>query len=233
MATPRWYPDELAHAGDEHLDPDYVQTYDRKAGTDPAGEVALLMELGLGADDTVVDLGAGTGAFALAVAPHCRRVVAVDVSPPMLRFLREEAGRRGTANVEPVRAGFLTYEHQGAPTDVVHSRNALHHLPDFWKGIALSRVAALLRPGGLLRLHDLVYAFDPAGAAAAIEPWLAGAAPTPEVGWTRAEYETHLREEHSTFTWLLEPMLERTGFTIQDRHVSPNGIYASYTCVRS
>jgi len=36
----------------------------------------------------VVDLGAGTGQFSLAVAPVCARVVAVDVSPVMLETLR-------------------------------------------------------------------------------------------------------------------------------------------------
>ena len=98
----------------------------------------------------------------------------------MLRYLRDEAGRRGVGNIEAIQAGFLTYRHTGEPADVMFSRNALHHLSDFWKAIALSRMAAMLRPGGTLRLHDLVYAFDPADADNAIEPWLAGAAVTPE-----------------------------------------------------
>lgn len=233
MVTPDWYPDEVAHAGDEHLEPDYVLNYDRKAGFDPTADLDVLSRFGLDGTQTVVDLGAGTGVFAMAAAPRCRRVVAVDVSAPMLRSLEGEAERRGITNIEPVQAGFLTYQHTGDPPDVVFSRNALHHLPDFWKALALSRIALMLRPGGILRLHDLVYDFDPADIGAAIEPWLAGAAPTPKVGWTRAEYETHLREEHSTFTWLLEPMLERIGFTIRDRTISPNGIYASYTCART
>jgi SAM-dependent methyltransferase len=132
-----------------------------------------------------------------------------------------------------VQAGFLTYEHQGEPASFVYSRNALHHLPDFWKAIALQRIATLLAPGGLLRLRDLVFAFEPDEAERAIEPWLAGAAADPAVGWTRAELETHLREEYSTFTWLLEPMLERAGFAIQQAEFSPFGIYAAYVCVKS
>jgi hypothetical protein len=38
--------------------------------------------------------------------------------------------------------------------------------------------------------------------------------------------------EHSTFTWLLEPMLERAGFDVAARLLSNDGIYAAYTCVR-
>jgi SAM-dependent methyltransferase len=232
MAIPAWFPDELTHAGPEHLDPAYVAGYDRKAGVDVSDDVALLCELGLNETSTLVDLGAGTGALALAVAPLCRRVVAVDVSAPMLANLRTQAARRGLDNLEIVRAGFLSYEHQGEPADFVYTRNALHHLPDFWKAIALERTAAILRPGGVLRLHDLVYSFDPAEAERIVEPWLAGAAPSPEVGWTKAEYETHLREEFSTFSWLLEPMLERTGFDIPAVSHAPRRVYSAYTCVK-
>ena len=233
MTTPRWFPDELAHAGPEHLDPAYVPGYDRKANTDPAEDVALLRTLGLSERHTVVDLGAGTGTFALAVAPHCHRVIAVDVSSPMLARLEQKAREQGVANIADVQAGFLSYEHEGDPADVVFSRNALHHLPDFWKAIALHRIAAMLEPGGIFRLHDIVYSFDPGDAARVFEEWFAGAATDPADGWTREELETHVREEHSTFSWLLEPMIERAGFTIQDAVHSPVGTYAAYTCVRS
>jgi hypothetical protein len=32
------------------------------------------------------------------------------------------------------------------------------HLPDFWKAIALVRLADVLRPGGVLRLWDIIEA---------------------------------------------------------------------------
>jgi hypothetical protein len=65
----------------------------------------------------------------------------------------------------------------------------------------------------------------------ASEKWLAGAAPSPDHGWTRAELETHLRDELSTFTWLLEPMLERAELAIVEARYS-DGIYAEYLCRR-
>src|SRR5215471_16851744 len=140
MPTDAWTFDELVHAGDEHLDPAYVATYDRKAAVDPAADLALLRSQGLSAMSTLVDLGAGTGTFTLAAAPFCKRVVAVDVSPAMLTALHAKAERLGCANIEFVRAGFLSYQHAGDPADVVYSRNALHHLPDFWKALALQRI---------------------------------------------------------------------------------------------
>jgi SAM-dependent methyltransferase len=233
MAVPSWFPDELAHAGDEHLDPAYVRGYDRKAGTDPAGDVALLRDLGLNESHTLVDLGAGTGTFALAAAPFCRRVVAVDVSRAMLTVLGERAARLGIGNVEDAQAGFLGYEHRGEAADFVYSRNALHHLPDFWKGLALARIAAILRPGGVLRLRDLVYSFDPSEAESIIGAWLDRAPDDPERGWTRSELEKDVREEHITFSWLLEPLLERAGFAIRDASYDASRVFAAYTCVKT
>jgi ubiquinone/menaquinone biosynthesis C-methylase UbiE len=233
MEAPGWFPDELALAGDEHLDPEYVLGYDRKAGVDPTEDVALFCDLGLNEAHTLVDLGTGTGTLALAAAPLCRRVVAVDVSAAMLTILKEKTERLGIKNVECVQGGFLTYEHRGEPADFVYSRHALHHLPDFFKALALERIASILRPGGVLRLHDLVFSFDPREAAHIIDAWLASAVEQPERGWTRLEIEKDVREEYITFSWLLEPMLERAGFAIQDARHHASRCYSAYTCARA
>ena|SRR5215831_3929092 len=233
MSIEAWTFDELAHAGDEHLDPTYVSAYDRKAAVDPAEDLALLRSQGLSAMSTLVDFGAGTGTFTLAAAPFCRRIIAVDVSSVMLTALRAKAEGLHGANIEFARAGFLSYQHAGDPADAVYSRNALHHLPDFWKALALQRIASVLRPGGLLLLRDLCFRFEPDHARTAIASWLAGAASSPEEGWTCDELETHLRQEYSTFTWLLEPMLLHAGFQIRQAEYSPSGIYAAYLCERA
>jgi SAM-dependent methyltransferase len=218
-----WWPEEIVHAGAEHLDPQYVAAFDRKSPTEWSDMVAALSQLGVGAASTVVDLGAGTGTFALALQPHVGRVVAVDASPAMVAFMRD----RG---IEAVEGGFLTYEHADGNVDLVHSRNALHHLPDFWKAVALDRVAQMLKPGGALLLQDIVYSFDPAEAASVIEQWLDHAPTDPARGWTADELAEHIRSEHSTFSWLLEQMLDRVGFDVTDRLYSGSRVYASYTC---
>jgi SAM-dependent methyltransferase len=230
VTGPAWYLDEAAHGGPEHLDPDYVARYDTKAGVDLEEQLALLLANGLDAEATLVDVGAGTGLLALAAAPHCRRVVAVDTSPAMLAVARGRRDSARVANVDLAQAGFLTYEHEGEPPKLVYTRNALHHLPDFWKGLALARVHDLLAPGGTLVLRDFVYSFEPRDAEEQIGSWLARAAPTAAEGWTRAELEEHVRSEHSTFAWLLEPLLERAGFDIGEA-THHNGVYATYVCV--
>lgn len=229
---PAWLLDEVASAGRENLDPAHVSQYDAKMDADAAAEVRLLTEHGLTPASVVVDLGAGTGQFTLAVAPMCARVVAVDVSPVMLGRLRTKVSQAGLDTVDVVQAGFLTYEHQGSPADVVYSRFALHHLPDFWKGVALARLHHMLRPGGVLRLWDVVYAFEPAEAEERIETWCATSPALGDGGWVRAELEEHVRDEHSTFSWLLEAMLRRTGFTLEAAEYTDDGIFAKYVLRR-
>jgi ubiquinone/menaquinone biosynthesis C-methylase UbiE len=222
---PGWLLDETASAGRENLDPGHVSRYDDKEDADANAEVVLLRTLGLNQHSTVVDLGAGTGQLSIAVAPWCERVIAVDVSPPMLERLRTKATAAAVSNLELVQSGFLTYEHAGEPPDFVYSRFALHHLPDAWKVQALTRIHRMLRPYGILRLWDVVYGFEPQEVEARVEAWCASAEGS---GWYRDELEEHIRDESSTFTWLLEPMLERCGFTIRDAVYSDDRFFARY-----
>jgi ubiquinone/menaquinone biosynthesis C-methylase UbiE len=231
--TRPWMLDELAHAGPEHLDPAFVAGYERKQGyPDPGAEdLAVLAAHGLDDTSTVVDLGAGTGRFALAAARRFGQVTAVDISPAMLELLRQRAAAAGVANLECVQAGFLSYRHAGPPADAVYTRNALHQLPDLWKAVALDRIGRMLRPGGVLRLRDLVYDFQPSEADAVVERWLAGAADDPARGYTREDFAEHIRTEHSTFRWLLEPMLAAAGFEVVTADFG-GSVYGAYTCRR-
>jgi len=105
-------------------------------------------------------------------------------------------------------------------------------LPDFWKALALDRIAKLLRPGGVLRLRDLIFDFRPAEAETVLGDWLDGAAADPSRGYTREDFAEHLRTEFSTFRWLLEPMLAATGFEIVSAEFRGR-LYGAYTCVKS
>lgn len=224
-----WWLDELVTAGPEHLDSGYVDGYDAKSQVDPDEDIEILTSLGLGRTSTIVDVGAGTGVFAVAAAQAGASVIAVDVSPAMTTLLRRRADEEGLSNLTVVDAGFLSYDHVGRPVDFVYTRNVLHQLPDFWKVVALRNVARILRPGGILRLRDLVFDMAPGQIEETIEAWMGGAVDDPSQGYTAGEFAEHVRSEHSTFTWLLESMLRRTGFEILDQDVRAS-VYAAYTC---
>ena len=80
-------------------------------------------------------------------------------------------------------------------------------------------------------MRDLVFDFAPAEAEDRIEAWMAGAVSDPAVGWTAAELAEHVRGEFSTYSWLLDVMLEHTGFEILDRSFRRSA-YGAYTCRR-
>jgi len=229
-----WMLDEMAHAGPEHLDAEFIAGFDRKQGhPSPDDDIAAFTARGLGKESLVVDLGAGTGQFALPAARHFGHVIAVDVSRAMLDAIARKADAASSPmpHLEYVQGGFLSYS-PAVPVDGVYTRHALHQLPDFWKAIALSRIAAMLKPGGVLRLRDLVYDFRPDEAAGVFAGWLAAATTDPAAGYTATDYAEHIRTEHSTFRWLLEPMLAAAGFEIAE--ISYRGrLYAAYTCVKA
>ena len=77
---------------------------------------------------TVLDVGAGTGRHTLALAPHVARVVAVDPSPAMLRFLREDVTSQELTNVETVASGWL--EADAEPADIVLCSHVLYPIAD-------------------------------------------------------------------------------------------------------
>lgn len=111
----------------------------------------VLDALALGPGQTVCDIGAGPGYFALRVAKRIGptgRVFAVDVEPKILDVLRARLEKAGVRNVTPVLA--LADDPLLAPRscDLVLVVDAYHHFPD--RPRYLGRLAALLRPGGRL-----------------------------------------------------------------------------------
>ncbi len=62
---------------------------------------------------TMLDVGAGTGRFALALAPLARRLIAVEPNETMLGFLQRDATERGVTNIEYVNVAW-----EAAPTDL-------------------------------------------------------------------------------------------------------------------
>jgi SAM-dependent methyltransferase len=151
---PDWLLDEFSYAGRENLDPDHVGRYDSKMDASAVQELEVSRAFELGASSTLVEFGAGTGQLTIEAARVCGRVVAVDVSRPMLASLEAKVASAGLVNIDAVNAGFLAYRCDAGSVDFVYSRLALHHLPDFWKVHALQRISDMLKVGGVCRIWD-------------------------------------------------------------------------------
>ena len=233
-AKPNWFYDEMKHAGVDYSDVAQVEAYDKrhqKFRDYEKGSQAIIDALGLGSEHTVIDMGAGTGAFALHAAACCKTVYAVDVSQAMLDYTRQKAEKAGISNIVFCQGGFLTYDHRAAAVDALVSVAALHHLPDFWKLVGLRRAAQMLKSGGRLYLFDVVFSSDQADYAAHFDQWVQSMAR--QVGAEfAAEVETHIRDEYSTYDWVLEGFLRRAGFCIDAiTYAEMSGV--TYLCTKT
>jgi ubiquinone/menaquinone biosynthesis C-methylase UbiE len=214
MTIPPWQWDETVQRGTDYESLAEVEVYDRRMAAlrDVAAEAEKILSLlDLGPDGILLEVGTGTGAFARKAAGHCRRVIALDISPVMLTYAATRAREEQVDNLEFHQAGFLTYEHQGEPLAAVVSQLSLHHLPDPWKLIALRRLSRFLGEGGRLYLSDVVLPDSAQGDWAGHFQTMIDSLPE---DW-RAEMSCHFRDEYSTFDWMMREILARAGFVLE------------------
>ncbi|WP_199613555.1 class I SAM-dependent methyltransferase [Paenibacillus alkalitolerans] len=222
-----WFYDEVRQVGTDFTDYDQVMQYDSNMGDRSAEIQKLIHIMKLDNTQTVLEIGTGTGSIAVGVAPSCKQVYAIDVSKPMLDYAAKKARDHKVDNIIFHQAGFLSYRHLGYPVTRIFSHYALHHLPDFWKSIALLKMYDQLEAGGMLYIQDVVFSFPVRNYKASIDFWIENL----RAGSTfdEAELCTHIRDEYSTFGWILEGMLRDVGFHIVKAEYS-GYMYATYLC---
>jgi putative AdoMet-dependent methyltransferase len=230
MAVPKWQYHEPDHPGADF--DALAEIYDRNMQKyrDIQGEIQEILDfLDLQPDQTVLEIGSGTGEFALAAASHCSKVYAVDLSSGMFKYAQKKAESRGISNVEFIQAGFLTYR-SPVPVDAIVTQIALHHLPDFWKQIALNRMAEMIIDGGKLCLRDMVYSFDIRDYENAIENYIIRASEVMGDEFA-GRIASHVKNEYSTLDWIMEGIIERTGLYIFRRDYR-DGFIGTYFCIK-
>lgn len=101
----------------------------------------------LKADDSVLEIGSGTGSTALELAPGVADYLATDISDGMTAIAREKIAQSSLENLSAEAADLSVLPSKDGGYDAVLAFNLLHLLPDLDE--ALSQVATVLRPGGL------------------------------------------------------------------------------------
>lgn len=227
-----WQYDEFKPVGRDYASQSEVDVYDSSHADfrDIKAESNQVLDtLGIKRGDTVIDYGSGTGIFAIEAAKREARVYAVDVSQAMLNQAKTKADQEGVSGIKFHNAGFLTYEHSEGSVDAIVTTFAFHHLPDFWKGIALKRIHRMLKPGGQFYMHDVIIE-EPC----AIENIALFIDRQEKAGgdFLRKDAEGHFRDEFSTYDWVLDEMLSRVGFSITRKHIE-DGVLGTYLCTKN
>ncbi|MEM9026981.1 MAG: class I SAM-dependent methyltransferase [Pseudomonadota bacterium] len=95
-----------------------------------------------------LELGCGTGATAIKLAPHVAHLTASDISKRMIEIAQTKPEAAALPNLEFVQARLEDIEKPPGSFDVILGFNYLHLLRDL-QGM-LARSHGLLKPGGLL-----------------------------------------------------------------------------------
>jgi SAM-dependent methyltransferase len=111
----------------------------------------LLARLGITGGENVLEIGCGTGALtvplAAAVGDH-GRLVAVDISEPMLGIAHQRVEERGLHNVKLLLGDAQVFEFEPASFDLATSRMGVMFFAD--PTAAFRNIGGALKPGGRL-----------------------------------------------------------------------------------
>lgn len=97
-----------------------------------------------------LEIGCGTGEFSRCLANRADHVVAVDLSPQMIRVARDRSSH--LSNIEFQLSDIMSSELPADHFDCIASIATLHHLP---AREALLKIKRALKPSGVLLLLDL------------------------------------------------------------------------------
>ena len=98
-------------------------------------------------ESTVLDVGCGTGSFALRLAPHVQAVHGLDLSSEMVRIAKDKAADvpNVTFHTGPFDASFTAIE--DGQLDMLCAYSLLHLVQD--RAAVLNQMYRLLKPGGI------------------------------------------------------------------------------------
>lgn len=147
--------DHVHHGGMPHRFEDadeWAKVFDdpeRDAWQEPDRVIA---SLALDKTMVVADIGAGTGYFAVRIAPLVAEVIATDIEPDMIRHLRERAEREGHDNIRAVLTPPDDPQLAAGTIDRILVADVWHHLGD--RRAYATKLAAALAPDGLVAIVD-------------------------------------------------------------------------------
>ena len=104
-------------------------------------------------EDTVADIGAGTGYLTLELAKKAAQVIAVDNSSQMLSIARKEAGKAGLSNIRFLDGNAEELPVEDEQVDLVYANMLLHHVNDPLQ--VFKEMRRILKPGGKVIITDI------------------------------------------------------------------------------
>lgn len=98
----------------------------------------------------ILEIGCGTGEFSRLLARRAEKILAIDLSPQMIRLAQERS--KPYPNIDFVKADVMAYQFPDNQIDCIATLTTMHHLPI---ETILRRIRKALKPGGIFVCLDL------------------------------------------------------------------------------
>jgi ubiquinone/menaquinone biosynthesis C-methylase UbiE len=114
----------------------------------------LVEKLGINPGDVVMDFGCGPGFFAVELAKKAERVVAVDLSPAMLKKAQSKAVKAGVKNIEFLQSDGKNIQVEDDSVDLILLVTVYHEVGE--SRTVLTEFFRILKPTGKLVIVEVV-----------------------------------------------------------------------------
>ena len=226
-----WLYNEYTHVGVNFNDIKQIELYEKynKSEEQKEKEVKFISQkINLNQEHILLDVGTGTGCITIELAKRCKKIYAIDISKEMISQAKKNAKEHGVDNIVFCCSGFLNYKHKGESIDSIISQVTLHHLPDFWKMVAIEHMYSILKFGGTFCLSDTAISINMKEYKKCIDQYILSI--RKKLNPVMAEnIKLNIQQEYPTFDWVLIEMIKRVGFIIKDI-VYHDKYFATFTC---
>lgn len=147
---------------------------------DDGAAVRELMQIGLDATDTVLDVGCGYGRVSIPLAAYVHEVIGIDLHKNPIKMATQLAALKGVSNVSFLLCDGFTFPLPDGSVDVVFSLNTMQHLRRETAKRYIAETWRVMRPRGRA-YHQFLSA--PSGA----EDITTSRITEQSIGWTDTE----------------------------------------------
>ena len=137
-----WEYNENKQVGTDYSNTLNVESYDshmQKVRNYEEEAKKIIQYLKVDKNSRIIEIGTGTGHFAISASKYVNEVYALDISKNMINYAKQKAQNNNISNIKWLNIGFIRLNEENK-FDGAITKGALHHLPDFWKFVALKNI---------------------------------------------------------------------------------------------
>jgi ubiquinone/menaquinone biosynthesis C-methylase UbiE len=114
----------------------------------------LIEKLGINLSDVAMDFGCGPGFYTIELAKKAKNVVAVDLSPEMLKKAQNKAAKAGVKNIQFLQSNGTNIQLEDGSVDLILLATVYHEVGE--NEAVLKEFSRILKPDGKLVVVEVI-----------------------------------------------------------------------------